>query len=382
MWLEYIRYRFRLDKNHDLLELTQVAALKGLRNSARCRSWRVLPAVDDPSLLILEIEWDPGAELTPFRGSEEFATIHSALALQAHSLEEADYSVDDRLLRRVLGGPETLFRLAEDIVVGVLAEPSLAWHFQSDDGSRRGRLGLWLLEVLGGPDLFSSSFPGASTREGPLANDRLDLEERERLLEIATNALPQTLEEQGRCVVGNLRAHLPLHPAPPSLLTPTLLPGPRRELLESAASSSEADGAATPEASTDAPDSDVWHARQYAPEAAPGHSPGAAAPEPEASELDAPEVDGSACDALASAPIAAPGGPDAAPAEEASEPPAAAPAPAKPERASQTGVRSCVDEAAPAARAAGHPWPHRSRPSPSLRGRSTGRWPRWRDRSR
>jgi hemoglobin len=370
MWLEYIRYRFRLDKTHDLLELTQVAALKGLRNSARCRSWRVLPAVDDPSLLILEIEWDPGAELTPFRGSEEFAAIHSSLALQARSLEEADYSVSDRLLRRVLGGPETLFRLAEDIVVGVLAEPALAWRFQSKDGARRGRLGLWLLEVLGGPDLFSSSFPGSSTREGPLANARLDLEERERLLEIATNALPQTLEGQGRCVVGNLRAHLPLHPVPPSLLAPTLL-------LESADEPSEADGAATSEASASAasisaPDSDVWHARQFF---APKEE---VAPEEDmALEEDAHELDGSECDALESEPFAPPG-PDATPADAARDPAEAASA--GPARASQTGVRSRVDEAPAVARAAGHSWHHRARPSPSLRGRSTGKWRR--DRSR
>jgi hemoglobin len=346
MWLEYIRYRFRLDKTHDLLELTQLAALEGLRSSARCRSWRVLPAVDDPSLLILEIEWDPGAELTPFRGSEECATIHSALALRVRSLEEADYSVDDRLLRRVLGGPETLFRLAEDIVVGVLAEPTLAWRFRSDDGARRGRLGLWLLEVLGGPDLFSSSFPGSSTREGPLADGQLDLEERERLLEIATSALPPALAEQGRCVVGNLRAHLPLHPAPPSRLAPTLL-------LESAedTSEAEAEAAATVEASADAPDSDVWHARQHA-----------------ALEDSSPEH-------------AAPGSAGAAPADDASDRAAEAAA-AEPGRAFQTGVRPCVDEAAPTARAAGHPWPQRGRPSPSLRGRITGKWPRWRDRSR
>jgi hemoglobin len=361
MWLEYIRYRFRLAKTDDLLELTQVAALKGLRNSARCRSWRVLPAVDDPSLLILEIEWDPGAELTPFRGSEEFVTIHSALALQARSLEEADYSVDDRLLRRLLGGPETLFRLAEDIVVGVLAEPTLAWRFQSQDGARRGRLGLWLLEVLGGPDLFSSSFPGSSTREGPLANDRLDLEERERFLEIATHALPRTLEGQGRCVVGNLRAHLPLHPAPPSLLSPTLL-------LEGADESSEAEGGATSGTATAGPDGDVWRARHHF---APAED---VAPEEQAHELD-----GSECDALASAPFAAPTGPDVAPAAATSDhcPEAA---PAEPGRPFQTGVRSCVDDAVPAARAAGHPWFQPARPTPSLRGRSTGKWRR--DRSR
>jgi hypothetical protein len=353
MWLEYIRYRFRLAKTHDLLELTQVAALKGLRNSPRCRGWRVLPAADDPSLLVLEIEWDPGAELTPFRGSEEFATIHSALALQARSLEEADYSVDASLLRRLLGGPETLFRLAEDIVVGILAEPSLAWRFQSDDGSRRGRLGLWLLEVLGGPDLFSSSFPGSSTREGPLAGDRLDLEERERLLEIAKEALPRSLDEQGRCVIGNLRAHLPLHPMPPSLTASA-------PLLPSAA---PARGRIKP-----ARDSGVRHALQNgAAEAeAPSSEPLALAGGP--SDAPAPEARNAADDdAAADDPSSNDAADDAAAAENAP---------------SQTGVRPCLDEAAPAVRAAGHPWPHRPRASPTLRGRTTGKWPRWRDRLR
>jgi len=194
----------------------------------------------------------------------------------------------------------------------VLAEPLLAWRFRSEDGGRRGRLGLWLLEVLGGPDLFSSSFPGATTREGPLDNDRLDLEERERLLEIAENALPEALEEQGRCVVGNLRAHLPLHPTPPSLLTSTLL-------LDSGDPDS-----AEEEPSSEAPHSDVWHARH-----------------PAAAQHDSARQD---------------------PSQHHS-----------PER---------VPSDYPAARAAAAPWPHRSRPAPTLRGRITGKWPRWRDRSR
>jgi hypothetical protein len=159
-----------------------------------------------------------------------------------------------------------------------------------------------LLEVLGGPDLFSSSFPGSSPREGPLAEDRLDLEERERLLEIAKHALPPALEEQGRWVVGVLKAHLPLHPAPPSLvvLTP-LLPG----------------------TSTRPRDSAGRHAR----------------------------------------------GADAAESHNS-------------RHAFQAGMHPSADEPAPAAQAAGHPWPHPARPSPASRGRTTGRWPRWRARSR
>lgn len=335
MWLEYIRYRFRLDKADDLLELTQVAALKALRNSSRCRGWRVLPAADDPTLLVLEIEWDPGADLASFRGSEEFATIHSALALQARSLEEADYSVNSRLLRQVLGGPDTLFRLAEDIVVGILEAPELSWRFQSDDGSKRGRLGLWLLEVLGGPDLFTSSFPGATTREGPLANDRLDLEERQRLLEIATSALPRSLDEQSSSVVGNLRAHLPLHPRPystsrPSLETARLL-GPATHRSQGSASDDE-------------PDSEVLYLVD--PLAA-----------------DDPELD--AADSV----------PDA------SAPTTAAPGDERPRR-TQTGVHPRVDDAT-TAQAAGLPSSGRPRPpSPTLRSRASGRWPRWRARVR
>lgn len=333
MWLEYIRYRFRLNRSDDLLALTQLAALEALRNSPRCRAWRVLPAADGQGHMVLEIEWNPGVELTPFRGSEEFAMIHSVLASHARSLEEADYSVDARLLRRLLGEPEALFRLAEDIVEGVRLEPLLAWHFQSDDGSKHGRLGLWLLEVLGGPDMFSSSFPDSRLRDGPLTGGRLDLEERERLLEIASDALPLAREDQRRCVVGNLRAHLPLHPTPPSLAVPTPMLGP---------------GAAEP-SERRAPESAVRAATPSEPpvsapsEATAGYEPfaGGALHEPDGAALS------------------------------------------RGRRTFQSGVRPRVDEAPPAVQVAGHPWPlSHGPPSPSLRSRRSGRWPRWRARAR
>jgi hypothetical protein len=236
MWLEYIRYRFRLSETQSGLELAQIAAVKALRNSPRCRSWRVVPAPNDPSLCTLEIEWDPGESLTPFHGSEEFAQIHAALTEQVKALEEADYRADSRLLRRILGGPDALFRLAEEIVMGILQEPALGVLFHSDDGSKRGRLGLWLLQVLGGPDLFSSSFPAARVDQGPLAGDLLDLEERERLLEVARGALPSSLDEQGLCVLGSLRACMPLHPPPPSRLAPRLAEGFESSVRERVAS--------------------------------------------------------------------------------------------------------------------------------------------------
>jgi hypothetical protein len=214
MWVECIRYRFRTNADQSCLELAQVAALKGLRNSPRCRSWRVLPNPDDPSACILAIEWDPETLVTPFRGTPEFAELHAALGEQVRALEEADYSADTQLLRRMLGGTEALFRLAEDILAGIMLEPDLQARFASEDGSKQGRLGLWLLEVLGGPDLFSSSFPDAIASEGPMSAEPLDLDDRALLLEVAQNALPSLAGEHGRCVLGALRAHLPLHPSP------------------------------------------------------------------------------------------------------------------------------------------------------------------------
>jgi hypothetical protein len=218
MWFECIRCHFRLDADQNGLELAQIAALKSLRNSPRCQGWRVLPAPGNPSVLMLAIDWDPGAVQAPFRASEEFAALLGALGEQVRALEEADYRTDDHLLRRIVGGPDALFRLIEDILVGVMQEPELRERFETDDGSRWGRLGLWLLEVLGGPDLFSLSFPDAIASEGPLSKDKLDLDERATLLDVARNALPSSVEEQGQCVLGTLRAHLPLHPAP--LTTP------------------------------------------------------------------------------------------------------------------------------------------------------------------
>jgi hypothetical protein len=225
MWLECIRYRFRLDPDQDCLELAQEAALQSLRHSPRCRSWRVLPSPSDPSLSILEIEWDAGPSQAPFRGSEEFAALHAALTAQVRALDEADYRTDGRTdgrpARRALPGPDAIFRLAEDIVTRVMRVPELAGRFHSRDGSRRARLGLWLVEVLGGPALFSSNFSGAVQGDGPLAGEPLDLDERERFLEVAQDCLPSADYptspggELGAGVLGTLRANLPLYPAPP-----------------------------------------------------------------------------------------------------------------------------------------------------------------------
>jgi hypothetical protein len=223
MWFECIRYRFRLRSKVSCLELAQIAALKSLRNSPRCRSWRVLPSPGDPDAIVLAIDWDPGSSATPFRGSAECSLLHAALGEQVRALEEADYRADTLLLRQNVGGTEALFRLSEDIVAGIMNDPFLSDRFESRDGSKRGRLGLWLLEVLGGPDLFSSSFPGAIPSDGPLADGLLDLDERERLLEIALTAVPRLAEDEGRSVLGALRAYLPLHPRPPSLDDDTVL---------------------------------------------------------------------------------------------------------------------------------------------------------------
>lgn len=215
MWLECIRYRFRLDPDQDCLELAQEAALQSLRHSPRCRSWRVLPSPNDPSLSILEIEWDAGPSQVSFRGSEEFAALHAALTAQVRALDEATYRTDGRPARRALPSPDTIFRLAEDIAARVMRVPELAGRFHSRDGARRARLGLWLVEVLGGPALFSSNFSGATQGDGPLAGEPLDLDERERFLEVVQACLPSAEGEPGSSVLGTLRANLPLYPAPP-----------------------------------------------------------------------------------------------------------------------------------------------------------------------
>jgi hemoglobin len=229
MWLECIRYRFRLDPDQDCLELAQAAALQSLRHSPRCRSWRVLPSPTDPSLSILEIEWDAGPSQAPFRGSEEFAALHAALTAQVRALDEAD-GPEARSSRRALGAQGTIFQLAEDIVTRVMRVPELAGRFHSRDGSRRARLGLWLVEVLGGPALFTSSFPAATPGDGPLAGEPLDLDERELFLEVARDGLPRAPSERGS-LLGTLRAHLPVYPAPPDAAAGSVLPLDGEELF-------------------------------------------------------------------------------------------------------------------------------------------------------
>ena len=207
--------RFRLQSDQDSLEIVHAATLLSLCNSPRCTNWKLAEDPDDPLRLVLLIEWMGDAEHEVFRGSPECAEFFRALGGHVRQLEEAEYRPNAALLRAGLGGAEGMQQLVSDVLHQVSSHPLLGARFRCPGGEQIARLGWWLLEVLGGPKLYSLTVPEQPLRSGPLPQAPLDVEERAQLLEIVRQAL---LVPGGplRSALSALEANLPLYPALPS----------------------------------------------------------------------------------------------------------------------------------------------------------------------
>lgn len=212
---EYMRCRFRLRPGQDSLELIRAATLASLRRSSHCVRWEISEDVDDPTRLVLRIEWKGDADHEVFRGSLECADFFRVLRAQVRELEESEYHANAALLRESLGGTEGMLQLVFDVLHEVSADALLGPCFGPRGSERVTRLGWWLIEVLGGPKLYALTVPEQPLRDGPLPEAPLDVEERAQLLQIVRRAL---FISGGRlhCAVSALEANLPLHPALPS----------------------------------------------------------------------------------------------------------------------------------------------------------------------
>lgn len=185
-----------------------------LGRSPRCRHWQLLERPGDPSRLVLHVQWS-GEEDELFRGSPECAEFFRVLGTRVRELKESDYRADESYLLANLGGAQAMLQLVSDILHEVSSDSLLIQRFGAAGGERFARLGLWLIEVLGGAKLYSSATPEAALRQGPLPDDPLDVEERAQLLELARHAL-SFAGGRGQSALSALEAHLPIHPALPA----------------------------------------------------------------------------------------------------------------------------------------------------------------------
>lgn len=211
---EYLQFRFRLAASRDAREIVQSAMAASLGCSPRCKRWELLERPGDPGRLVLHVQWE-GEDDELFRGSPECAEFFRVLGARVHALRETDYRADESYLLDNLGGAQGMLQFVSDVLQEVSEDDLLRQRFGPAGGERFARLGLWLIEVLGGTKLYSATAPAAPLRFGPLPDDPLDVEERAQLLELARHVLSFN-GGRGHSALNALEAHLPLHPALPS----------------------------------------------------------------------------------------------------------------------------------------------------------------------
>jgi truncated hemoglobin YjbI/quinol monooxygenase YgiN len=212
-----MQIRFRAPASRDAKELVHDATLRSLCSSTRCKHWELMERAGEPGRLVLHVHWEGDGEHENFRGSPECADFFRSLKTRVRGLEEAEYRADSTFLLASLGGEQGMLQLVSDILHEVSCDRLLAPRFGTASGERAARLGLWLIEVLGGPRLYSAATPAYELRVGPLPGEPLDVEERAQFLDLARHAL-HIVGGRGSPALGALEANLPLHPALPSHL--------------------------------------------------------------------------------------------------------------------------------------------------------------------
>ena len=210
-----MQLRFRTPASRDAKQIVHDATLRSLCSSPRCKHWEISERAGDPGRLVLHVQWEGDEEHENFRGSPECADFFRSLGPRVRQLEEAEYRADGTFLLASLGGEQGMLQLVSDLLDEVTCDALLASRFGAAGGERAARLGLWLIEVLGGPKLYSAATPARELRLGPLPGEPLDVEERAQFLDLARHAL-RVAGGRGSPALAALEANLPLHPALPS----------------------------------------------------------------------------------------------------------------------------------------------------------------------
>jgi hypothetical protein len=224
---EYIQCRFRVRTGQDCLEIVHAATLSSLCTSPRCGRWEISEDPADPGRLVLHIEWHGGDDRQTFYGSPECADFFRALSSGTREIEAAASRADTSIARQRLGGTDAVLSFVGELSKEIGAHPVLGRRFGPSAG-RLARLTLWLIEVLGGGALYSTTVPQHALGAGPLPEDPLDGEERAQLLELA-RSVASVSRTDVESAVRAIEASLPVHSALPSLPRPgPAVPRPKR----------------------------------------------------------------------------------------------------------------------------------------------------------
>jgi len=203
MLVEYIRYTLPAEQT-EAFEGAYARAQAGLRVSPHCLSWELSRCIDPPSRssgaeetqhYILRIEWDShDGHLQGFRKSAEFATFLAEIRPYIECVEEMrHYAVTEVAsggsIYADVGGTGTFFRLAHEMHERMCSDDLLGAKFSRAAETHVPHLAMWLIEVFGGPRIYSETLGDIGAMLRRHADQAITEDERARFVAIAKAAI-------------------------------------------------------------------------------------------------------------------------------------------------------------------------------------------------
>lgn len=196
MIVEYIRYALHPEET-EAFEAAYGRAQRWLRASPHCSSWDLARGVEEPLHYILRITWDSlEGHLEGFRKSAEFqgflGEVRPYIAQIAEMRHYAVTSVaSGGSVYADAGGAAAFFCIARDMHARMATDPVLGRQFAHAAESHVPHLGMWLVEVFGGPPLYSETLGDIGPMLRRHADRSITEEERARFVAIAKGVVSQ-----------------------------------------------------------------------------------------------------------------------------------------------------------------------------------------------
>ena len=165
MTVEYIRYRIPADAAESF-ERDYARAAEQLAKAPECVDYELCRCEEDPESYILRITWTSMAEhLEGFRTGEHFPPFLDAIKPYISNIEEMRHYAATTVagqggsipsLYEWLGGAQALERLTKSFYAEVVEDELLHPLFAGMDEHHPHFVALWLGEVFGGPNGYST----------------------------------------------------------------------------------------------------------------------------------------------------------------------------------------------------------------------------------
>lgn len=197
MVIEYIRYSIP-ESRHREFEDAYARAAKYLSSAPQCVEYELAHASEEPGSYILRIVWTSAKDHTEgFRGGPNFAGFFAEVRPYFQEISEMRHY--DRTavvgaggsvptIYEWAGGEEAFSRLAQEFDKRVRSDPVIGGLFATADADFPRWLGLWLGQVLGGPEGYGSDRGGFFKMAGKHLGLAFGEPERRRWLDLMIDA--------------------------------------------------------------------------------------------------------------------------------------------------------------------------------------------------